>query len=195
MRDVVTIAPLSAEPSVHDATLALIASELGDGYVTLENIRAYAAHDEDRGGAIAFVDGEVIGVALGGPATRRTSAAARALGVTPSEPAAEVQTVVVERGRRHRGVAGALLVPVLSELAASGFASVLAVVWLSGQDESTDLFRSAGFKHLGDSPRHWWQDSIDRGYDCPSCGNPCQCTAAIWALDEPADDLDDGAPR
>ena len=175
----VLIAPLA--PNAYEAARALIAAELGAGYVTLGDVRTHA--DREGGcGFVAMIGDRVCGVVLAGPATPRdVKAAARARLKLPG-PAAEVHTIAVAPDARRRGVARRLLTRALASLAEQGFADTLAVVWLSGANESTALFRSAGFTSVGKSPRHWYEDSIARGYDCPLCGNPCRCDAELWVL-------------
>jgi hypothetical protein len=34
----------------------------------------------------------------------------------------------------------------------------------------------------GDKSNYWTADSIEHGYGCPTCGNPCLYTARLFAL-------------
>lgn len=39
-----------------------------------------------------------------------------------------------------------------------------------------------GFVKSHEITNYWLDDSIQRGYSCPSCGNPCQCSAVIFSI-------------
>jgi GNAT superfamily N-acetyltransferase len=40
-----------------------------------------------------------------------------------------------------------------------------------------------GWTIASEIPNYWYQESIDNGYSCARCGNPCLCTAVVTIKD------------
>ena len=42
-----------------------------------------------------------------------------------------------------------------------------------------------GWKTVSSKDKYWYDDSLNKGYQCARCGNPCFCTAVLMNLDLP----------
>lgn len=79
---------------------------------------------------------------------------------------------------------GKLLVTLThSELLKHNPSAILSFVWDSANNKIIHLLSRLSFQHITTIPYFWHDDSIRKGYECKSCGNPCKCAAkiVIWS--------------
>ena len=90
-----------------------------------------------------------------------------------------LKTIVVAPAHRGRGIAKHLGLAALSAFPGSAWRSP---AWVShgGEIPADWLLRSLGFVSEELIHNYWYIDSLSRGYLCPNCGNPCQCSAMMY---------------
>ncbi len=105
----------------------------------------------------------------------------RVSGFVVIEPHAEfmsLKTIVVDPAIRRRGIGSALA---RAALLRHPEARWISPAWIDGDRIPADrLLRSLGFLPRERIPDYWLEDSLKRGYACPTCGNPCHCAAMIY---------------
>jgi|GEM_PF-1289597 len=163
--------------------LDLLHRELGVEYVTAEQLTGHTEGDDGSSVLVWTASGRVVGVGIACTAgTVELDAAAR-FGFEASGDVGCLQTLVVDTAYRRRGGGTALARQLLADLHARGHCQVLMFTWVSGRDHTADgVAEALGFTHLGALPEYWYEDSLEAGYDCPVCGNPCRCSVNVWAL-------------
>ena len=50
-------------------------------------------------------------------------------------------------------------------------------------DLSYCFFRKHGAEVLNVHHKRWYQESLNRGWLCPRCGNPCECSSIEMLID------------
>ncbi|MGB8412677.1 MAG: GNAT family N-acetyltransferase [Candidatus Binatus sp.] len=92
-----------------------------------------------------------------------------------------LQTVGVEPLYQMRGIGSLLIKQAMTELHARGAETLLSTAWKAhdGIHAHSALTR-AGFVPFETIEKFWLHESEKQGYSCPSCGNPCHCTAVLY---------------
>jgi len=92
----------------------------------------------------------------------------------------EVKTIVVRHDLRNQGIASNLLAKFIESCAISGVKRLWSPAWIDGTEiHALRLFDQFGFKPIRTITDYWMLDSVNRRYNCPTCGNPCRCSALI----------------
>lgn len=89
-----------------------------------------------------------------------------------------------------RGVAHALLEAGLTCLEKASQPLICTIGWKGkGTVAHIDgLVRKAGFQAVHEFSDYWKEDSLNKGYRCPVCGDPpCRCSAVLFVRHTPAD--------
>jgi diaminopimelate decarboxylase len=79
-----------------------------------------------------------------------------------------------------RGIAS-LLVEKGLELLSGKVEVVVCDAWKSETNFIGNILERNGYEPVREIPFYWNSDSIKTGYSCKACGNPCSCTAVIYA--------------
>jgi GNAT superfamily N-acetyltransferase len=97
------------------------------------------------------------------------------------EPVGIMKTIVVHESARNQGIGLLLIEACLAWMHENGAKSAFTESWISSNKEagSRKVLISAGFLEIMTVPHFWKQESIVSKYKCPSCGNPCQCSAVL----------------
>lgn len=66
--------------------------------------------------------------------------------------------------------------------------TIISVCWIKKENNNMKfLLLNNGFKNIKTLSNYWFQDSIDKGYHCETCGlPPCQCSAEVFELKSPS---------
>jgi len=179
------LTPLTLDSSDFSHALRLLQRELGADYVTAEQFTDHA-EGQDGSTALVWVSGEqtIAGVAIACTAGKPETDAASRFGFEARDDVGCLQTFVVDDDYRRRGGGTALAQQLLEDLRTRGHKQVLMFTWISGRDDTADgIAEGLGFTHLGMLPEYWHEDSLEAGYECPICGNPCRCSVNVWALE------------
>lgn len=161
---------------------------LGQKYIPLEDLLRYAANPEQFILIGSVFDQALLGVMLAYPLDEDT---AEEYSHTLREHNIPIQlqdynvglikSVAVRPGYRHRGIGTKLTLKSMARLKEMSCDFFLAVSWVSNRpDSSQKMFENLGFRNILSVPDYWTQDSIEKAYQCPNCGNPCHCNAIFY---------------
>ncbi len=90
------------------------------------------------------------------------------------------KSIAVLPGFENRGVGSHLMQMVLNLARNQGVLCCYGYLWVKdGKMALESIARHHGFHDVKVMPRFWQQVSIDKGFDCPVCGNPCRCDALM----------------
>ena len=60
---------------------------------------------------------------------------------------------------------------------------VISICWIKDIENPMQfLLQNNGFYNIKTLKNYWLKDSIEKGYQCDICGNPCNCTAQVFEL-------------
>ncbi len=170
-----------------DAAYALLQTAFGEGFVEESEFASYL--DGHSGGVVVGVlsDDRLSAVGLGRVLTDDEVAEYEAL-VAQAGAAASfsshcvglVKSVAVDPDHRRSGHGITIGRQLRAHLLNSGCTALLSFNWQSGEYTTTRWLQAIGLHPLVSIRGFWREDSLRRGYLCPSCGNPCDCTACIY---------------
>ena len=174
-----------------DQALSILGSSLGEKYIDRHQLNDYTRPELGHHASAAFMSEEVVGVQLSKVLSfEEASALDRRLDEEKVHTNLDchrlglLKSIAVRPSARGRGIGSNLTQDALRFLKEHDCTCVAAVAWESGGDEiSKGMLMASGFREIAHVPRYWYQDSIDRSYDCSVCGNPCTCSAAILIRD------------
>jgi len=178
-------------PADLEEVLSLYDAALGQGYVRPVEISG------DRAGVVfdslvARLAGQLVGAAsyavapltdlilAGVPALARRQV--RDLLPEPdATPSGLLHALAIEPAAQGRGLGSALCLAARECLASAGARLILALAWTDDTGcHAAGALSRAGFERAGQAERAWYEDSLERGLPCPSCGLPCTCAADIY---------------
>jgi GNAT superfamily N-acetyltransferase len=179
------------QPADLAAVLSLYDNALGRGYIRPAEVSG------DRTGVVfnslvAWLAGQLVGAAsyavaplaelisVGVPAAKRRQV--RELLAEPdTTPAGLLHALAIEPARQGLGLGTALGLAARERLSSAGAQLILALAWTDAAGcHAAGAFSRAGFERAGRVERVWYEDSLERGLPCPSCGLPCTCAADIY---------------
>lgn len=173
-------------------TLSLLNGALGNDYIKDSDLSAYAKQGS-KIGRIAVGDNGLIVAAVTGilmlPGVRMSELVhadhAERLGkLVPEASFSRVgilKSGAVSPTSRGTGIGTAVSGATTDALFREGASCVVGMAWTDDDGcHAEGMMNRLGFQMRGDIPKLWHQESIDEGYGCPSCGNPCQCTGRIF---------------
>lgn len=102
--------------------------------------------------------------------------------VLHSELVGIIKTVAVGERYQGRGIGRNLTSACYKELLQKRVQSICSVAWKQdGHVNIGGILISLGLKVHVEISDYWMDDSLEKGYDCPECGQPpCHCTAVIY---------------
>lgn len=94
---------------------------------------------------------------------------------------AVLRALAVDPKYRRRGIATELVRTAMAELDRLGARDYLAPCWFIDEQPSAaqSMLECLGYRPVADVPLFWFEDSKQEGFDCPVCGNPCNCSARL----------------
>ena len=101
-----------------------------------------------------------------------------------SGPIGFLHAVAVDKAHEKQGIGTELIAYAIDTFFLPNKASMaITTAWSDNQGVHVGgpLHRN-GFRKIGYLADYWREDSLARGYECPTCGKPpCRCTASIFA--------------
>lgn len=184
-----------------EQSLAVLWEGLGQGYISDERLRWYAAPSGEAHGKASFrsalaatdtASGQVIGVltseivdasALRASFLQHENLLQQDADMRLLQPGATglIKSIAVAPASQGRGVATGLITRALRDLAEHGAAHSYSLAWSSKQRGCAlcGVLTALGFRSVRRIERFWYSDSLANGYLCPACGNPCDCSAQV----------------
>ena len=151
------------QPADIDEILAIADVQLGEKYITIDDISAcnvIVAEDVEMQKCVGFC-----------------------LSYVGQDGTAYVRTVAVSPDYSGRGIGTALIAKSVEYLKSVGAKKIMSPLWKhDGIVNSDVIFRRNGFLPVREIPDYWYADSIAKGYSCPVCGKGCHCTCVMYEL-------------
>lgn len=161
---------------------------LGKGYIPPEDLLRYS-QDRDHYILIgSVINGKLLGIMLAYPADHEyikdyndeLEKFDTSLQLQPYSTGI-IKSLAVKPEYRHEGIGTKLTVESMKRLQEMSCSLLFAPAWDSGKpDSSPKMFDKLGFNNVLEIPNYWTKDSIEKGYQCPNCGNPCHCKAIYY---------------
>jgi ribosomal protein S18 acetylase RimI-like enzyme len=127
---------------------------------------------------VAQVKDEVVGFFIFRIFTR---AEANFLDSTSDELILKVKTIGVKRSYQRKGLATQIFAQVPHYIKEMNIKDAYCVAWdNAGIVSMHQIHMKAGFSVWKRIENYWKEESIEYNYSCPTCGNPCLCSAVIY---------------
>jgi GNAT superfamily N-acetyltransferase len=172
------------------AALALLDETLGAGYISQTELEQYLSTSEKFLLAAANREGRLQGVLLAhldtqGAIPQLTPAQAQLVeSSTASERQAFIKSLAVQKTARGQGIGTSLILAAEGRLWGWSASVIVTLAWADQHGCHLEgVLTKLNYRLLDKTPRFWYQDSLSKGYQCPTCGNPCECAAWLFAKD------------
>lgn len=172
--------------------MAILGRELGDQYVTDHDIMEYVTRPDALAETAINTDGRVMAVSISemidiedfqGLFGQHLDAVRKVVPGFSLQTFGLFKSIAVSERYKGRGVGTILLRQALNWFEQQKATTIVSLAWESdGVCFAQGILESVGFERKLRLERFWYEDSTARGYQCPSCGNPCICTANIYFL-------------
>jgi transcriptional regulator with XRE-family HTH domain/ribosomal protein S18 acetylase RimI-like enzyme len=98
-----------------------------------------------------------------------------------SEKIGVIKTVAVYNKYQGYGIGKKIIEKCYDVLLDKGIDSACSIAWKNGDVTNVGgILNSLGFREFTSKENYWKEDSEEKGYNCPICGNPCNCTGVIY---------------
>ena len=99
-----------------------------------------------------------------------------------NQTTALIKSIAVDEQFRGNGIATRLVKQVMQLLEKNGAKGFYSFGWVSKQNvcQTQGVLESLGFQSVMRFDEFWLDDSTQRNYDCPVCGQPCHCAALLF---------------
>ncbi len=92
-----------------------------------------------------------------------------------------IKTIAVLSKYQNLGLGTKLLQDVLNELNRKVVDMFISTAWEhSGITNVSSLLKKFGFVEKFKICNYWYEDSLEKKYQCPVCGNPCHCNCVVY---------------
>ena len=100
-----------------------------------------------------------------------------------TDPMGILHVAAVDARYEKRGIGTALIAHGMTLFAEPRPLTIVTAGWADNQGvHIAGPVRENGFQKVGYLKDYWQEDSLARGYECPTCGKPpCRCVAGIFA--------------
>ena len=93
-----------------------------------------------------------------------------------------LKTLAVASNYQGYGIASDLVKHALRLMDNADCKTVFSTAWKHlGVTNIENVLLNNGFTKRDEIPNYWYEDSIEKGYSCPQCGNPCRCSCVIFS--------------
>jgi GNAT superfamily N-acetyltransferase len=97
---------------------------------------------------------------------------------------ATLSLLMVDVEHRRQGIGAVLYEKGFQALLETG--TIHATCWKESPNSGIiEFLENRGWKELSSVERYWYQDSIDKGYQCARCDSRCFCTAVLMSVTLP----------
>ncbi len=181
------IEPLSP---LHFKTILSISDlQFGKEFVDNKMLQAYI-DEENKYGFVAKIDQEIAGFILlakyGSDAFKSTLLHEHdwfASRYSKSTNMGVIHTIAVDASFANHGL-GTLLTKKGIEILSKDVNQIISICWDQHEQTSySKVLEKCGFQFAKAIPNYWFNDSLQKNYNCKLCGEPpCKCQALIYQL-------------
>lgn len=178
-----------------EQAVSLVNNSLGDSYTDAGVLQAQA---EATFSTVFLVKSEIMDEVVGVAVVNHYQNVQEFLDTTPYNQSLRVEslilpgyrggrigvikTVAVDSNMRGIGIGKKLIKVCLEELKTVDANDVYSFGWTDHEGcHIQGTLESTGFTMLGHLEDYFKQLSIELGFGCPSCGNPCRCSVKLFA--------------
>lgn len=169
--------------------VAICNSQLGEGFLDVQELVTMVADKQSYMCKVALVDGSVIGFCLCRIVAHEDIAGYLQVSDSSLPSFARVadrvgviKTIATAAKYQKQGVGYSLVQKSAAALIDSGVQLLASIAWKNGDRINADgVLRSAGLLPGRTIQDFWAADSLEHGYSCPACGEPpCHCAAVLY---------------
>ncbi len=93
-----------------------------------------------------------------------------------------IKTVVVDEHYEGYGIGSKIVGECIDYLSSLGCSAFISTAWKhAGVINIANILQLNDFYKISEIPNYWYEDSLTEGFQCPQCGNPCNCSCVIYA--------------
>jgi ribosomal protein S18 acetylase RimI-like enzyme len=176
------------EPKYIPQILALSDKQLGQDYLNIESLTKIFTHPNNYLSLAMDNNGTLAGFCLGYiiDSNRIEQEFKINLKDTPNiikstKKLAVLKTIAVSEKYQGLGIGSNLVKNCTEHFKRKDLGIICSIGWKSKNGTNIErILIGAGFEKLNEIPKFWNSDSIEKNYNCPVCGNPCNCSAVIF---------------
>lgn len=180
--------------SIREASIAdfpiitrIAASQLGKNYITEEFLREIVAKDISTFCLVVYnsKDSKVVGFCI-----NKTVSYDELKRITLNNDIDElkfenkigiIKTIAVDAPFRNMGLGTMLVNQSLDYMVRQGTKCFVSPAWKhAGDINVASILGKSGFVQRMEIAKYWYDSSIDEGFECPLCGNPCKCSCVFY---------------
>lgn len=163
-------------------------NELGKDYFDIKDLDFFMDKNKTSFCKIAILDDKVVGFAMSIVLSLEELIKYLKLEkkdlpkfIIASDKICVIKTVSVDSNYQGMGIGHKLIDTLINSCKESGIRDFASVAWKSKKSTNIKgLLESFNFKAYKEINDYWTEDSINEGFDCPVCGNPCHCSAVMY---------------
>ncbi len=163
--------------------LQLLNSRLGEGFYNRNMLESYSK-DPSKFLLIAYTDEQFCGVFTGEVVSTESKNGVAQLIKSKSDSDLEIgilQSVAITERAENKGIGALLIKKAVSIFKQRGVVKMGGHVWSLSDNRMAQILLALGFRKMAFLPNYWSENSIERNFQCPECGNPpCTCTAIVY---------------
>lgn len=168
------------EDWLKDQVIAIANSQLGKGYLLLGDLDNYIENNK-HSVLVEFAGDEVKGFCLVSVLSFAEAANKLRKSVNIDEPIGYISMVATLEKHKREGIASKLVEAGVEFLKGKSCKSLVIVTWKSPiSNAMQNLVEKLKFQREFKVDNYWYMSSLQEGYECPECGNPCRCSAIIY---------------
>lgn len=169
------------------ATISYLSSSQVGSVVAISDDRfgfGYLLHSDftspDAVTLVATVDEAVVGFALFHIIPPSGFPDALSVLYPESHTSVLFKTIAIKTGYEDKGIGNLLFAMVLNIARNQGALCCYSYMWDKSDNNAIwKLAVNHGFVKVADLPQFWYEESLQKGYQCVVCGNPCSCNATL----------------
>lgn len=163
-------------------------NELGKDYFSIQDLDFFTDNNALSFCKIAKVDNKVVGFAMSVVLSQdelikylKIEKKDLPKFIAASDNTCVIKTVSVDSNFQGMGIGYKLVKSLIEDCKANNIKDFASVAWKSGETTNIKgILETFDFKAYKEIGNYWTEDSIKEGFQCPSCGNPCHCSAVIY---------------